>query len=96
MRLRDVPQLLLRMEGAVTDEQDASVRIRRLARAKELEWEAEPQAVGFYEQLGGRYLRDSEPSVWGRVIPVLGVDLRPRLLNSVAFRRALARVPSSP
>jgi len=42
---------------------------------KQLEWEAEPNAVGFYEQLGGRYVRDSEPSVWGRVIPVMGVDL---------------------
>lgn len=42
---------------------------------KRLEWEAEPNAVGFYEKLGGRYLRDSEPSLWGRVIPVMGVDL---------------------
>lgn len=42
---------------------------------KHLEWEAEPNAVGFYEKLGGRYLRDSELSVWGRVIPVMGVDL---------------------
>lgn len=42
---------------------------------KQLEWEAEPHAVGFYEKLGGRYLRDSEPSEWGRVIPVMGVDL---------------------
>ncbi|MGI8479426.1 MAG: GNAT family N-acetyltransferase [Gaiellaceae bacterium] len=42
---------------------------------KQLEWEAEPHTVGFYEKLGGRYLRDSEPSEWGRVIPVMGVDL---------------------
>jgi GNAT superfamily N-acetyltransferase len=42
---------------------------------KQLEWEAEPNAVGFYEKLGGRYLLDSEPSLWGRVIPVMGVDL---------------------
>ena len=49
-------------------------RARRLG-GKRLEWEAEPNAVGFYENLGGRYLRDSEPSVWGRVIPVMGVDL---------------------
>jgi len=42
---------------------------------KRLEWEAEPNAVGFYEKLGGRYLRDSEPSLWGRVIPVMGLDL---------------------
>jgi GNAT superfamily N-acetyltransferase len=42
---------------------------------KSLEWEAEPNSVGFYEKLGGRYLRDSEPSAWGRVIPVMGVEL---------------------
>lgn len=42
---------------------------------KQLEWEAEPNAVGFYEKLGARYLRDSELSSWGRVIPVMGVDL---------------------
>ena len=42
---------------------------------KQLEWEAEPNAVGFYANLGGRYLRDSEPSLWGRVIAVMGVDL---------------------
>lgn len=40
-----------------------------------MEWEAEPNAVGFYERVGGRYLRDSEPSEWGRVLPVMGVDL---------------------
>jgi GNAT superfamily N-acetyltransferase len=51
---------------------------RALARdlgGRTLEWEAEPNAVGFYERVGGRYLRDSEPSAWGRVLPVLGVDL---------------------
>jgi GNAT superfamily N-acetyltransferase len=42
---------------------------------KRMEWEAEPNAVGFYERLGGRYLRDSEPTSWGRAIPVMGVDL---------------------
>lgn len=40
-----------------------------------MEWEAEPNAVGFYERLGGRHLRDSEPTEWGRVLPVMGVDL---------------------
>jgi hypothetical protein len=43
--------------------------------AVRLEWEAEPNAVGFYEKLGGRYLRDSEASEWGRVLPVMGVSL---------------------
>jgi GNAT superfamily N-acetyltransferase len=49
-------------------------RARQLG-AKRLEWEAEPNAVGFYEKMGARYLRDSEPTQFGRVIPVMGVDL---------------------
>jgi GNAT superfamily N-acetyltransferase len=40
-----------------------------------MEWQAEPNSVGFYEKLGGRYVRDSEPTSWGRVLPVMGVDL---------------------
>jgi len=43
--------------------------------ARRLEWDAEPHAVGFYERMGGRYLRDSEPSAWGRITPVMGVEL---------------------
>jgi GNAT superfamily N-acetyltransferase len=53
---------------------------RAAERAKELgttrmEWEAEPNAIGFYERMGGRYLRDAEPSIWARILPVMGVDL---------------------
>ena len=44
--------------------------------ATRMEWEAEPNAVGFYEKLGGRYLRDSPPTVLNRVIPVMGLDLQ--------------------
>ena len=51
-------------------------------RAKELgagcarmEWEADPNAVPFYERMGAAYVRDSAPSEWGRVLPVLGVSL---------------------
>jgi GNAT superfamily N-acetyltransferase len=40
-----------------------------------LEWQAEPNSVGFYEKLGGRYLRDGEPTSWGRVLPVMGLEL---------------------
>ena len=43
--------------------------------ASTMEWEAEPNAVGFYERVGGRYVRDSEPGEWGRVLPVMGIDL---------------------
>jgi GNAT superfamily N-acetyltransferase len=46
----------------------------RRAGAARMEWEAEPNALGFYKKMGGRYLRDSEPSVWGRVTPVMGVE----------------------
>ena len=49
-------------------------RARELG-ATRLEWEAEPNAVGFYERMGGRYLRDSEPSEWGRALPVMGLEL---------------------
>jgi GNAT superfamily N-acetyltransferase len=44
--------------------------------AKRLEWEAEPNARGFYERMGGSYVRDSEVTEWGRVLEVLGVELR--------------------
>lgn len=47
---------------------------RRLG-ASRMEWEAEPNALGFYEKMGGSYLRESAPSVWGRPITVMGVDL---------------------
>jgi len=51
------------------------VRLGRRSRATRMEWEAEPNAVAFYEKLGGRYLRDGELSAWGRVNPVMGLDL---------------------
>ena len=49
-------------------------RARELG-ARRLEWEAEPNAHGFYEHLGGAYVRDSEVTEWGRVLDVLGVEL---------------------
>jgi GNAT superfamily N-acetyltransferase len=52
----------------------AVAHVRSLGGSR-LEWEAEPNAVGFYERMGGRYLRDSEPSAFGRIIPVMGLDL---------------------
>jgi GNAT superfamily N-acetyltransferase len=42
-----------------------------------MEWDAEPNAVGFYEKMGGRYLRESEAGEWGRALPVMGIDLPP-------------------
>jgi GNAT superfamily N-acetyltransferase len=43
--------------------------------ARRLEWEAEPNAQGFYEHLGATYVRESEVTEWGRVLDVLGVEL---------------------
>jgi hypothetical protein len=40
-----------------------------------MEWEAEPNALGFYERMGAVYVRDSEPSEWGRVLAVMAVSL---------------------
>jgi GNAT superfamily N-acetyltransferase len=42
--------------------------------AKVMEWEAEPNALGFYEKMGARYVRDSA-SEWGRTLAVMGVEL---------------------
>jgi GNAT superfamily N-acetyltransferase len=46
----------------------------REAGARVLEWEAEPNALGFYEKMGARRLRDST-SEWGRMLSVMGVGL---------------------
>lgn len=43
--------------------------------AKEMEWEAERHAIGFYEKIGGRYLRDGKPGVWSRVSSIFGLRL---------------------
>ena len=43
--------------------------------ALRLEWEAEPNAQGFYGHMGATYVRDSEVTEWGRVLEVLGVEL---------------------
>ena len=51
----------------------AAARARELG-ATRLEWGAEPNAVGFYEKLGGRKLRD-HVTEWGRVAPWMGLDL---------------------
>jgi GNAT superfamily N-acetyltransferase len=51
----------------------AEARARELG-ARRLEWGAEPHAVGFYEKLGGRTLRD-HVTEWGRVAPWMGLEL---------------------
>jgi N-acetylglutamate synthase-like GNAT family acetyltransferase len=51
----------------------AAERARELG-AQRLEWGAEPNAVGFYEKVGGRKLRD-EVTEWGRLAPWMGLEL---------------------
>jgi GNAT superfamily N-acetyltransferase len=42
--------------------------------AVRMEWEAEPNALGFYHRMGGRELR-TVVSEWGRTLSVMGVEL---------------------
>ena len=49
-------------------------RARELG-ATRLEWEAEPNSVGFYEKRGGRVVDDSRIGSWGRPIPLMELDL---------------------
>jgi GNAT superfamily N-acetyltransferase len=52
----------------------AVARGRELGAAR-VELEAERHAVGFYEKMGARYVRDSEPGVWGRISPIMALEL---------------------
>jgi GNAT superfamily N-acetyltransferase len=50
------------------------------ARARErgataMEWESDPNAVGFYDRMGGRTIR-TQRSEWGRDLPVMAIELR--------------------
>ena len=54
--------------------------VRAAEHAKELgavrmEWEAEPNAIGFYAKLGAIYLREGEETEWGRTLSVMGKEL---------------------
>ena len=49
-------------------------RARQLG-ALRVEWEAEPNAIGLYERMGGRYVRDGHLSSWGEIVPVMVLDL---------------------
>ena len=51
----------------------AADRARELG-AKRMEWSSEPNALGFYERMGGRKLRDHVTD-WGRLAPWMGLDL---------------------
>jgi N-acetylglutamate synthase-like GNAT family acetyltransferase len=51
----------------------ATARARELG-ARSLRWEADPNAVGFYERMGAATV-GSATSSWGREIPVMAVEL---------------------
>ncbi len=51
----------------------AAGRARALG-ATVMEWEAEPNALGFYTRMGGRPLRTAT-SEWGRELSIMGVAL---------------------
>ena len=51
----------------------AADRARELG-AERLEWSAEVNAVGFYEKVGGRKLREHVTD-WGRAAPWMGLEL---------------------
>jgi RimJ/RimL family protein N-acetyltransferase/predicted N-acetyltransferase YhbS len=42
--------------------------------ATTMEWEAEPNALGFYERMGGRFVRTGT-SEWGRTLDIMAVTL---------------------
>jgi GNAT superfamily N-acetyltransferase len=62
----------------------AREQARRLG-AETLEWEAELNAIGFYERMGGRYLRQ-QIGDWGSPLPVMGIDLAERVGNGLPGR----------
>jgi N-acetylglutamate synthase-like GNAT family acetyltransferase len=51
-------------------------RARELGSSR-LEWVAEPGAVGFYEKMGGRSVRDEVSGSFGHRMPVMSLDLDP-------------------
>jgi GNAT superfamily N-acetyltransferase len=42
--------------------------------AAQMEWEAEPNAIGFYERMGARRVRDGT-SEWGRQLSIMAVTV---------------------
>ena len=53
---------------------DATGRARA-AGARRVEWESDLDAVGFYERMGARRIRDSDTTELGRILPVMALDL---------------------
>ena len=64
--------------------QHAAERATQLG-AVTMEWEAEPNALGFYERMGGRHVRDGARNDWGRILEVMAVDLASPSMPAVEF-----------
>jgi N-acetylglutamate synthase-like GNAT family acetyltransferase len=45
------------------------------AGAHRLEWESDLDAVGFYERMGARRVRNSDVTELGRILPIMALDL---------------------
>jgi GNAT superfamily N-acetyltransferase len=54
---------------------EAVVARGRKLGASAVQWEADPHATDFYEQLGARHVRDSEPTRWSEPLPVYELRL---------------------
>ena len=55
---------------------EASAQRAHTSGATRMEWEAEPNALGFYERMGGRIVRHVGPDpIWRRTLPVMAVAL---------------------
>lgn len=46
--------------------------------AEQMEWEADAHAVGFYQRMGGRHLRDTNTMLEG-ILPIMGIDIDPSM-----------------
>ena len=44
--------------------------------AQQLEWEAEPNAIAFYERMGGKHVANAAANEWGRVLPIMTIAVR--------------------
>jgi hypothetical protein len=65
----------------------------RVDEARRVEWESDVDAVGFYERMGARHVRDSAVTGLGRILPVMARDSKGCLTSEdvwTAFARRLA------
>jgi GNAT superfamily N-acetyltransferase len=63
--------------------------------AVSMEWETEPNAVGFYERMGGRRVGE-RVSEWGRPLAVMSVPAAGPAMGARTAPRRLSRRPRAP